>query len=63
MKELGEATTADLDKNCGPLVTAYDAWIKDREADLKNPDMALYKQPGQSALDAARRPWVGSRRG
>jgi len=51
MKELGEATTAELDKKLRPLLTGYAEWIKEREADLKNPDMALYKQPGQSALD------------
>ena len=34
-----------------PLLTAYDAWIKDREADLKKPDMALYQKPGQTALE------------
>ena len=51
MKELGESTTAELDKKLLPLLTAYAEWIKEREADLKKPDMALYKQPGQSALD------------
>ena len=51
MKELGETPTGELDKSLRPLVTAYAAWIKDREADLTNPDMALCHKPGQSALE------------
>lgn len=51
MKELGEASTADLDKRLRPLITAYSEWIEDREVDLKKPDMAPHQQPGRAALD------------
>jgi len=54
MKELGETATADLDRKLGPLLTAYDAWIKDREADLKTPDLAPHRKAGRAALDRCR---------
>ena len=49
--ELGQTPAAAFDKKLRPLVTAYEAWIKDREADLKKPDMALHKKSGQAALE------------
>ena len=51
MKELGETPTAQLGTRLRPLITAYDAWIKDHHADLKKPDMALYQKPGESSLE------------
>jgi hypothetical protein len=54
MMELGQTKTAQFDKKLRPLLTAYDAWIKDRETDLKKPDMAMHKKPGQAALDRCR---------
>jgi hypothetical protein len=54
MMELGQTPSAEFDKKLRPLLTAYEAWIKDREADLKKPDMALHKMAGQAALDRCR---------
>ena len=54
MKELGETKTADFDKKLRPLLVAYEAWIKDREADLKKPNMALHTKAGQTALGRCR---------
>jgi hypothetical protein len=54
MKELGETPTADFDKKLRPLLVAYEAWIKDREADLKKPEMGLHKKSGQTALERCR---------
>src|SRR5262249_11756926 len=51
MKELGETPTAELDKKLRPLVRAYGAWIKDRESDLKKPEMAPYQHAGKSSLE------------
>ena len=51
MKELGETPTSQIESKLRPLLTAYDAWIKDRQADLRKPDMALYQKPGQAALN------------
>ena len=50
MKELGETPTSQIESKLRPLITAYDAWIKDRQADLRKPDMALYQKPGEAAL-------------
>jgi len=54
MKELGETPTAEFDKKLRPLLVAYEAWIKDREADLKKPDMGMHKKSGQSSLERDR---------
>jgi hypothetical protein len=54
MMELGQTPSADFDKKLRPLLTAYEAWIKDREADLKKSDMALHKKAGQAALERCR---------
>ncbi len=51
MKELGETPTSQLEAKLRPLITAYEAWIKDRQADLEKPDMALHQAPGDSALN------------
>ena len=48
MKELGETPTADFDKKIRPLLVAYEAWIKDREAELLTPDMACAQEVGAS---------------
>ena len=50
MKELGETPTSQIESKLRPLITAYDAWIKDRQADLRKPDMALFQKPGEAAL-------------
>ena len=50
MKELGETPTSQIDSKLRPLITAYDAWIKDRQAELKKPDMALYQKPGEKEI-------------
>ena len=63
MKELGETPTPQLAAKLRPLLTAYAAWIDDRQADLANPDMAHYQTPGQTALDGAGRPSGASRPG
>ena len=54
MKELGETPTPQLAAKLRPLLTAYAAWIDDRQADLANPDMAPYQTPGQTALGRCR---------
>ena len=54
MKELGETPTPQLGAKLRPLLTAYAAWIEDRQADLQKPDMALYQTPGQTALERCR---------
>ena len=54
MKELGETPTADFDKKIRPLLVAYEAWIKDREADLQKPGMAMHKKSGQATLQRCR---------
>ena len=54
MKELGETPTPHLGAKLRPLLTAYEAWIEDRQADLARPDLASYKTPGQAALDHCR---------
>ncbi len=54
MKELGETPTPQLAAKLRPLLTAYAAWIDDRQADLANPDMAHYQTPGQTALGRCR---------
>ena len=50
IKELGETPTSQIDSKLRPLITAYDAWIKDRQADLRKPDMALYQKPGEKEI-------------
>jgi len=50
MKELGETPTSQLEAKLRPLITAYETWIKDRQADLEKPDMALHQAPGESSL-------------
>ena len=54
MKELGETPTPDLEAKLRPLLTAYAAWIEDRQADLAKPDMAPYQTPGKTALERCR---------
>src|SRR5687768_5884874 len=54
MKDLGETPTADFDKKLRPILVAYEAWIKDRETDLKKPDMAQHKKSRQTALERCR---------
>ena len=54
MKELGETPTPQLPAKLRPLLTAYTAWIEERQADLQQPDMALYQAPGQTALGRCR---------
>ncbi len=54
MKELGETPTPELDAKLRPLLTAYVAWIEEREADLQKPDMDLHQKAGRSSLDRCR---------
>jgi len=54
MKELGETATAELGAKLRPLITAYAAWIDERQAELGKPDMALYQTPGRSVLERCR---------
>ena len=54
MKELGETATADFDRKLRPLLTAYTAWIAEREAELQMPEMALHREAGEAALDNCR---------
>jgi len=54
MKELGETPTPELAEKLRPLMTAYEAWIQDREVDLKKPDLTHYKMSGQDSLDRCR---------
>ncbi len=53
-KELGETKTGDFEKKLRPLLTAYDAWITDREADLKSPEMKQHKDAGKVELERCR---------
>ena len=53
MKELGETPTGRLEAKLRPLLTAYAAWIEDREADLRQPDMAP-PEAGPGGPDACR---------
>lgn len=54
MKELGETATGDLGNKLQPLVTAYGAWIKEREVELQQPDLAAHQKPGKRALENCR---------
>jgi hypothetical protein len=54
MMELGQTPTAQLEAKLRPLVTAYAAWIDERQADLAKPDMAQYQAPGRTALERCR---------
>lgn len=54
MKELGETASADFDRKLRPLLVGYEAWIKDREADLKRPGMASHEKAGQETLERCR---------
>ncbi len=54
MKELGETPAADFDKKIRPLLVAYEAWIKDRDADSLKPGMAMHKKAGQATLQCCR---------
>jgi hypothetical protein len=54
MKELGETPTPELAGKLRPLLTAYEAWIANRQTDLQKPDMSLYQTPGQTALSRCR---------
>lgn len=54
MKELAETPTPEFATRLGPLVTAYDAWIKDRQAELAQPAMAHHQAAGQAALQRCR---------
>src|SRR5262249_49503623 len=51
MMELGESSTAELDRKLHPLVTAYEAWIKEREVELKQPDLVMYQRPAKSSIE------------
>lgn len=55
MMELGKTPTAEFDKKLRPLLTAYAAWIADREADLKKPNLAPDQKHGESALGRCRK--------
>ncbi len=54
MKELGETKITDFDAKLRPLLTAYDAWIVEREAELKTPGMKAYQLPGKESLRRCR---------
>jgi hypothetical protein len=54
MKDLGETPTPQLAMKLRPLLTAYEAWIDERQADLQKPDMAMYQTPGRTALERCR---------
>ncbi|MCI0391381.1 MAG: DISARM system helicase DrmA [Acidobacteria bacterium] len=54
MKDLGETLTADFEKKLRPLLTAYEAWIADREVELKSPDMKPHREAGKAALERCR---------
>jgi len=54
MKELGETAAADFDTKLRPLLTAYEAWIHEREAELITPGMQPYQLPGKEALRRCR---------
>jgi hypothetical protein len=54
MKELGGTPTVELEAKLKPLIVAYDAWIRDREADLAKPDMTSYKDAGKASLERCR---------
>jgi hypothetical protein len=54
MKDLGETPTTALEAKLRPLLTAYAAWIDDRQADLKKSDMAPFEVAGQTALERCR---------
>ena len=54
MKELGETPTKDLGPKLRPLLSAYGAWIDDRQAELGRPEMTSYQAPGQASLERCR---------
>ncbi|MCG3145305.1 MAG: hypothetical protein HONDAALG_02894 [Gammaproteobacteria bacterium] len=54
MKELGETKTDDFDRKLRPLLVAYEAWIKEREAELNAPEMEPHREAGKAALERCR---------
>ncbi|MGH9837855.1 MAG: DISARM system helicase DrmA [Blastocatellia bacterium] len=54
MKELGETPTAQYEQKLRPLLTAYEAWINEREAELNTPEMQLHGEAGQESLRKCR---------
>jgi hypothetical protein len=55
MKELGETPTAEFAQKLRPLVVAYEAWIKEREAELQTPALKLHQEAGKEAIRKCRR--------
>lgn len=54
MKELGETKTAEFEQKLRPLLVAYEAWIKEREAELAMPEMKRHQEAGKAALARCR---------
>ncbi|MEP7341954.1 MAG: DISARM system helicase DrmA [Acidobacteriota bacterium] len=54
MKELGETQAADFDAKLRPLLIGYDAWISEREAELKTPQLAKHQDAGKESLRRCR---------
>jgi Helicase conserved C-terminal domain len=54
MKELGNTPTAEFDQKIRPLLVAYEAWIKEREAELESPDMKPHGAAGKTAIEHCR---------
>jgi hypothetical protein len=54
MKELAETPQADMAAKLEPLLTAYEAWIAEREQELKPPEFDLHRDAGEQALDRCR---------
>jgi len=55
MKDLGETPTAQLDAKLRPLLIGYEAWIKEREAELQTPEFKLHREAGQMASARCRK--------
>ena len=50
MKELAETKNDDFAQKLSPLVTAYAAWIAERETEAATPDMATHKYAAENAI-------------
>ncbi|MGH9752382.1 MAG: hypothetical protein ACREA2_06315 [Blastocatellia bacterium] len=54
MKELGETKTEEFERKLRPLLTAYEDWIEEREAELATPEMKPHQEAGKAALARCR---------
>lgn len=54
MKELAETPTAGFAGKLAPLLSAYEAWIKEQEAGIAGPEMDPHKEAAEAAIRRCR---------